>query len=31
LSGSLPFNDYNLTEIFNRTLDGSYNYSDKVW
>ena len=29
LSGLLPFNDYSLMEIFNRTLDGEYQFPEK--
>lgn len=31
LSGTLPFNDYNITEILKRTMSGDYNYKEKRW
>lgn len=31
LSGSLPFNSFTLTEIFNKTLDSDYEYPEKLF
>ncbi len=31
LSASVPFNGRNIQEMFQRTLEGSYTFDNKIW